>query len=109
MPGNVRVVVKKNLVGVVADKPWQDMQAAARLQAVWTEGRGLPPQRDFYGSLRKQPSRDAFVVNSKDVDDTLARASAVGEATYLHPYQMHGSMGSSCQRCTSTQRVYALS
>jgi len=28
MPGNVKVVVKKNLVGVVADKPWQASQAA---------------------------------------------------------------------------------
>jgi CO/xanthine dehydrogenase Mo-binding subunit len=96
LPGVVKVVVRNNFVGVVADKPWQAMQAAARLQAVWTEGRGLPPQRDFYGYLRKQPSRDAFVVNSKDVDETLARSSAVVEATYLHPYQMHGSMGSSC-------------
>ena len=30
MPGVVKVVVKKNFVGVVAEKPWQAMQAAAR-------------------------------------------------------------------------------
>jgi len=32
MPGNVKVVVKKNLVGVVADKPWQALQAAEKLK-----------------------------------------------------------------------------
>jgi CO/xanthine dehydrogenase Mo-binding subunit len=35
-------------------------------------------------------------VNSGDVDETLARASTTIKATYLHPYQMHGSMGTSC-------------
>ena len=96
MPGLVKVVMRKNFVGVVADKPWQAMRAAAALQATWTPGAGLPAQRDFYDHLRRQPSRDAFVVNSKDVDDTLAKAASIVTATYRHPYQMHGSMGSSC-------------
>jgi nicotinate dehydrogenase subunit B len=96
MPGVVKVVVRKNFVGVVAAKPWQAMQAASRLKAVWTPGPALPPQRDYYDDLRKQPSRDAFVVNSGDVDATLAKAATVIKATYRHPYQMHGSMGASC-------------
>lgn len=96
LPGIVKVVVKNNFVGVIAAKPWQAMQAAARLKASWTEGSGLPPQAGFYEFLRRQPSRDAFVVNSKDVDETLTRSARVFSATYRHPYQMHGSMGSSC-------------
>src|SRR5437764_3261497 len=96
MPGVVKVVVKKNFVGVVAEKPWQAIQAANKLKAVWTPAAALPPQQDFYEYLRKQPSRDAFVVNSGDVDGALAKAAAVVKATYLHPYQMHGSMGTSC-------------
>jgi nicotinate dehydrogenase subunit B len=95
MTGFVKVVVKNNFVGVVCQKPWQAMQAAAALKASWTDGAGLPRQREFYDYLRKQPSRDAFVVNSKDVDDTLAKAQTIIRATYLHPYQMHGSMGPS--------------
>jgi nicotinate dehydrogenase subunit B len=95
MPGFVKVVVRNNFVGVVCQKPWQAMQAAGALKASWTEGTGLPPQREFYDYLRKQPSRDAFVVNSKDVEETLAKAQTVIRATYLHPYQMHGSMGAS--------------
>jgi CO/xanthine dehydrogenase Mo-binding subunit len=96
MPGVVKVVVKKNFVGVVAQKPWQAMQAAGKLKATWTPGPALPAQRDFHEYLRKQPSRDAFVVNSSDVDQTLAKAASVIKTTYLHPYQMHGSMGTSC-------------
>ena len=96
MPGVVKVVVRKNFVGVVAEKPWQAMQAASRLKATWNTGPALPPQRDFYDHLRTQPSRDAFVVNSADVDATLAKAASVVKATYRHPYQMHGSMGTSC-------------
>jgi CO/xanthine dehydrogenase Mo-binding subunit len=96
MPGIVKVVVKKNFVGVVAEKPWQAMQAAGRLKATWQHGPGLPAQADFYDHLRKQPSRDALVVDSKDVDEKLAAAATVLKATYVHPYQMHGSMGTPC-------------
>ena len=96
MPGLVKVVVRKNFVGVVCEKQWQAIQAAAKLKVVWTAGPGLPAQHDFYDHLRKQPARDAAVVDSKDVDQKMAAASSVLKATYLHPYQMHGSMGTSC-------------
>jgi CO/xanthine dehydrogenase Mo-binding subunit len=96
MPGFVKVVVKKNFVGVVAAKPGQALQAATALKAAWAEGAPLSPQRDIYDHLRTQPSRDAFVVNSGDVDATLAKSATIVTATYLHPYQMHGSMGTSC-------------
>ncbi|HEY7169192.1 MAG TPA: molybdopterin cofactor-binding domain-containing protein [Vicinamibacterales bacterium] len=96
IPGVVKVVVKKNFVGVVAEKPWNALRAAGALKVTWTGGEPLPPQADFYRWLRRQPSRDAYVVNSGDVDDRLAGAASVVKATYLHPYQMHGSMGTSC-------------
>ena len=96
MPGLVKVVVRKNFVGVVCEKQWQAIQAAAKLKVVWTAGPGLPAQHDFYDHLRKQPARDAAVVDSKDVDQKMTAASSVLKATYQHPYQMHGSMGTSC-------------
>jgi len=97
LPGLVKVVVKKSFVGVVAEKPWQAIKAAEALKATWTPGVGLPVQRDFYAHLRSQkPTRDTLLVSSGDVDDGLARAKTVLKATYLHPYQMHGSVGSSC-------------
>src|SRR2546427_437291 len=78
LAGLVKVVVKKNFVGVVAEKPWQAIQAAKTLKARWTSGVGLPSHRDFYDYLRNQkPSRDTLLVNSKDVDEKLAQARTV--------------------------------
>jgi len=97
MPGFVKVVVKNNFVGVVAEKPWQATQIAAALKSEWTKGSGLPAQATFYQYLRDQkPTRDNFVVNSKDVDAKLAGGAKVVKATYTHAYQMHGSIGTSC-------------
>ena len=38
IPGLVKVVVRKDFVGVVAEKPWQAIQAAAKLKVNWTPG-----------------------------------------------------------------------
>ena len=94
--GLVRVVVRHDFVGVVAEKPWQAIQAANRLAVTWTPGVTLPSQRDFHAFMRAQATRDARLVDSGDVEKALAGASHVVEATYLFPYQMHGSVGSSC-------------
>jgi len=96
IPGLIKVVVRNNFVGVVAEKQWQAAQAAKDLKVTWKPGLELPAQRDFYDHLRTQPSRDSMLVNSKDVDNKLKSASRVLKATYLHPYQAHGSIGSSC-------------
>jgi len=96
MPGFIRLVVRQNFVGVVCEKPWQAAQAARALKISWKPGAALPRQEDFYAFMRRQPSRDTRVVDSGDVDRTLAVAATVVRATYLHPYQMHGSVGSSC-------------
>jgi CO/xanthine dehydrogenase Mo-binding subunit len=96
MPGLVKVVVKNNFIGVVADKPWQAIQIAEKLRVTWTPGPRLSPQRDAYQQIRKEPSTDTLLVDSGDVDKTLASAATVLRATYHHPYQMHGSIGTSC-------------
>jgi CO/xanthine dehydrogenase Mo-binding subunit len=96
MPGLVKVVIKNNFVGVVAEKPWQAIQIAEKLRVTWTPGPRLAPQRDAYQQIRREPSTDTLLVDSGDVDKTLASAATVLRATYHHPYQMHGSLGSSC-------------
>ena len=96
VPGLIKVVVRNDFVGVVAEKQWQAEQAARELKVIWKPGPGLPAQKDFYDSMRKQPSREAMLVNSKNVDDALKSAARVLKATYSWPYQAHGSLGASC-------------
>ena len=118
MPGVVRVVTQKNYVGVVAEKPWQAIQAATRLKVSWSAGTGLPNNAEYYDYMRKQPSRDTRVVDSGDVDARLKSAAEVVRATYMYPFQMHGSIGSSCAVAdvqngkatvwAASQNVYAL-
>jgi nicotinate dehydrogenase subunit B len=96
VPGLIKVVVRSNFVGVVAERQFQAAQAAQDLKVTWKPSPGLPPRKDFYEYIRKHPSRDVMLVNSNDVDDKLKSASRGPKATYLHPYQTHGSIGSSC-------------
>jgi nicotinate dehydrogenase subunit B len=96
MPGFIKVVTKKDFVGVVFEKQWQAVQAANQIKVSWKPGPKLPPQATFYDHMRTRPSRDTLLVDSKDVEPTLAKAAQVVRSTYLHPYQMHGSIGSSC-------------
>jgi xanthine dehydrogenase molybdopterin-binding subunit B len=119
LPGVLKVIVKNDFVGIVAEKLWQAIQAANSLTVTWSQGTGLPSQRGFYDHLRNHPSRrSTYVVNSDDVDAKLSSAVTVLESTYLHPYQMHGSIGSSCAVAdvrgntatiwSATQAVYPL-
>jgi nicotinate dehydrogenase subunit B len=96
VPGIITVVRRNNFVGVVAEKQWQAAQAAKTLRVTWMPGPGLPAQQGFYEEMRKQPSRDVMLVNSQDVDEKLKSSAQVLKATYLYPYQAHGSIGSSC-------------
>jgi nicotinate dehydrogenase subunit B len=116
LPGLVKVVVRKNFVGVVAEKQWQAEQAARQLKVTWGPPVVLPARQTFYDYIRQQPSRDVLVVDSQDTEQKLAASPTVLRATYSHPYQMHGSIGASCavadvraEKATvwsSTQSVY---
>ena len=94
--GLVKIVVRNDFVGVVAEKQWQAIQAARQLKVNWKAGAELPANQTYFESLRKQPSRDSMIVNSKDVDQQLTSAHAIVRATYSYPYQMHASVGTSC-------------
>jgi nicotinate dehydrogenase subunit B len=119
LPGVLKVVVQNDFVGIVAETLWQAMEAARSLSVTWSPGTGLPDQSGFYDYLRHHPSRRSTqVVVSDDVDAQLSSATTVLESTYLHPYQMHGSMGSACAVAdvrsdtviiwSATQAVYPL-
>jgi CO/xanthine dehydrogenase Mo-binding subunit len=96
VPGLVKVVVRKNFVGVVAETQYQAGLAARKLAVQWNPGPELPPQNGFFDYLQKQPSQNVLSVDSRDTEAQLAAASRLIRARYTYPYQMHGSVGASC-------------
>jgi nicotinate dehydrogenase subunit B len=96
VPGLVKVVVRKNFVGVVAETQHRAGLAARKLAVQWNPGPELPPQKNFFDHLQKQPAHDVLSVDSEDIEARLAAASSVIRAKYTYPYQMHGSVGASC-------------
>jgi len=96
LPGKVQVVVKNDFVGVVADTEWHAIQAAGALNVTWSPGAALPDQNTLYAWITQQPSADSLSVDSGDVDQTLGNAATKFTAQYLHPFQLHGSLGTCC-------------
>jgi CO/xanthine dehydrogenase Mo-binding subunit len=88
--------VKNDFVGVVADTEWHAIQAAAALNVTWSSADPLPSFSGLYDYIQQQPSSDSYTVNSGDTDQMLKQAAQVVSAQYLHPYQMHGAIASSC-------------
>ncbi len=96
IPGLKQVVVRKDFVGVVADTQHHATLAARQLIVRWNPGPQLPLQDQFFDHLQKQPSHDVLSVDSGDVESQLAAAGKIIRARYTYPYQMHGSVGTSC-------------
>ena len=96
LPGNPQVVVVKNFVGVVADTEWHALNAAAALNVTWANPATLPDQSTLYTYMTKQPSSDSLTVDTGDTQTVYANSVTKVMATYLHPYQMHGGIGTCC-------------
>jgi len=98
LAGNPQVFQVNDWVGVVADTEWQALKAAKALARAisWSDGDSLPAQAKLYKYMTQQPSRDTFAVNTGDVDQVMSSAAKTLKAQYLYPYQMHGSLASSC-------------
>ena len=96
IPGLTKVVVRKDFVAVVAETQYQAVLAASKLVVRWNPGPELPEQGTFFEYLQKLPSHDVLSVDSGDVATQLTGASRVASARYTYPYQMHGSVGTSC-------------
>jgi CO/xanthine dehydrogenase Mo-binding subunit len=97
LAGNPQVVHINDWVGVVADTEWHALKAAEALAGgiTWSAGETLPAQSNLYTYITSQPSRDAYAVNTGDVDKVMASAAKTVSAQYLYPFQMHGSLASS--------------
>jgi nicotinate dehydrogenase subunit B len=97
---NAQVIVKGNLVGVIAPTEWEAIQAAEELaeSTKWTDWKGLPGNAKLYEYLREEADWTATPVqNSKatkgDAGAALASARKKLSATYQVPYLKHAPIG----------------
>jgi nicotinate dehydrogenase subunit B len=98
IPGIVKVVVKGNFVGVVAQTEWAAIRAAQTLKVSWTAPKAaFPEQADLYQHLRTttpKASKDGVVRG--DAAAAMSGAAKKLQASYDWPFQSHATMGPGC-------------
>ena len=95
-----QVVVKGNLVGVVAPTEWEAIQASQQIAAAtkWTDWKGLPGSARLYDYLRKESDWTSAPVSKSnasagEVAPALASAHKKLSATYQFSYMKHAPIG----------------
>ena len=97
---NTQVVVKGNLVGVVAPTEWEAIKAAQQVASgtKWTEWKGLPGDQRLFQFLKEDADwKTAPAASSKtnkgDVLSAIANSPKKFSATYQLPYLKHAPIG----------------
>jgi CO/xanthine dehydrogenase Mo-binding subunit len=97
---NTKVVVKGNLVGVIAPDEWEAIQASRQVAATtkWSEWKGLPGQANLFRHLREEADWNTAAVNKGaankgDVASAMTAAVKKLSASYELPYMKHAPIG----------------
>jgi CO/xanthine dehydrogenase Mo-binding subunit len=97
---NAQIVVKGNLVGVVAPTEWEAIRAAQQVAAStkWTEWKGLPGNAKLFQYLRHDADWKTTKVTKSDktrgnVAPAMAGAAKKLSATYEFPFMKHAPIG----------------
>jgi CO/xanthine dehydrogenase Mo-binding subunit len=97
---NAQVVVKGNLVGVVAPTEWEAIRAAQQVAGAtkWSDWKGLPGNTNLFTWLRKSADWKSTKVTTSDktrgeVAPALAKAAKKLSATYELPFMKHAPIG----------------
>jgi len=97
---NSQVIVKGNLVGVVAPTEWEAILAAQQVDdgTKWTEWKGLPVSAKIYEHLREQADWTSAPVakgrqNKGNVAQALLSAHKKLSATYQFSFMKHAPIG----------------
>jgi nicotinate dehydrogenase subunit B len=97
IPG-ARVYQEGGFLAVLADKEWDAIKAAEKLQIDWSDVK--PPfidQKALFDHIRKAPVRQQTVGKSVgDAEGAFRTAARVIEAEYEWPFQSHACMGPAC-------------
>ncbi len=97
---NAQVVVKGNLVGVVAPTEWEAIQAARQVAGAtkWSAWKGLPGSANLFRYFRQDADwKSAKVSRSAksagNVSAAMAAAAKKHSATYEMPFMKHAPIG----------------
>jgi nicotinate dehydrogenase subunit B len=97
---NTQVVVKGNLIGVVAPTEWEAIKAAQQVASgtKWSDWKGLPGDRRLFQFLKEDAEwKTAPVAKSKtskgDVASALTTSAKKFSATYQLPFLKHAPIG----------------
>ena len=97
---NAQVIVKGNLVGVVAPTEWEAIRAAQQVAGAtkWTDWKGLPGNANLFKSLRDESDWKSTPVTKSDktrgdVAPAMAQAAKKHSATYEMPFMKHAPIG----------------
>jgi nicotinate dehydrogenase subunit B len=97
---NAQVIVKGNLVGVVAPTEWEAIRAAQQVASStkWTDWKGLPGSPDLFKHLRDNCDWKTTPATKSDktrgaVQPAIAQAAKKLQATYEMPFMKHAPIG----------------
>ncbi len=97
---NAQVIVKGNLVGVVAPTEWEAIRAAQQVAGAtkWKDWKGLPGRARLFDYLKRDADWQTTKVTKSekskgDVTPAIAGAAKKLSATYQMPYMKHAPIG----------------
>jgi len=97
---NVRVLRRNNFLGVVAEREYDAIQAAAQLKVKWAEMPRISSSGNIWKQMRafdsagEAPARIA--AQHGNFDSAFASAARTLTASYAHHYQGHMPIGPAC-------------
>jgi CO/xanthine dehydrogenase Mo-binding subunit len=99
IPG-VKVLRFQNFLGVVAEREYDAIQAAAQLKVKWADLPTLPTSANQYAQMRKLDSagqiRAALLSGAGNFDSAFTGAAKTVSQTYQYAYNGHLPIGPSC-------------
>jgi CO/xanthine dehydrogenase Mo-binding subunit len=93
----IRIVRRKNFVGVASEREWDAVRAARQLKVIWDAfAAALPGDAGLHDSYRAAPSKALVVANTGDVDEAIGHGTHIASGIYRGPFQSHGVMAPNC-------------
>jgi nicotinate dehydrogenase subunit B len=95
IPG-ARVVRRGDFIGVVAEREWDAVQAAAQLKVTWDVRPSLPGNSRLFEKIRSEQTQDRVVLERGNITTALVTAPHVVTQIGRGPYHAHAAFSPNC-------------